>query len=124
VTISILVPLGIASKFYQGPGKYWCIHYFGDIVYVIFWSMVLFLFYPRIRPLVIVSIVITVTSVIEFSQLLDNGLLSWMRHSFIGRSLVGDTFSAYDFIYYGIGSIIAFGWMLLIQCKFRPFRRM
>ena len=106
IIILITIPIGIFSKFYNGPGYEWVNNSLSDIFYVIFWDFVLFLFIKK--PLQIIIIVFIWASLIEFSQLLHTPFLEKIRSYFIGRTLIGTTFDWTDFIYYLAGSVIAF----------------
>jgi len=114
ISILIIAPLGIASKFYHGPARFWVLHSSGDILYEIFWSMFLFLFYPRTSTYKLIGTIFLITVGIEFSQKLHYPILQWIRSSFVGRSLIGDTFSYSDISYYAIGCGIAFLWITIL----------
>ena len=104
VSICLIVPLGFYTKFYTGPETAWVNNSVGGVFYVIFWCLVIFLFYSNTKPIKIVSIVFISTSFLEFAQLWHPKFLEWLRSFFIGRTVLGTTFTYTDFLYYFIGS--------------------
>ncbi|MEL6501320.1 MAG: DUF2809 domain-containing protein, partial [Cyanobacteria bacterium J06623_1] len=42
----LIVPLGILSKAYGGVGQQWVRDYSGDVLYEIFWCLLIFWFVP------------------------------------------------------------------------------
>ena len=112
VSVLILVPLGLGLKFYPGPGHEWVNNSFGGTAYVIFWCLALFVVWPRqsaINPIVIG--VLVVTCVLEAMQLVDHPVLTRIRGTFLGRTLVGTTFVWSDFIYYVLGAVLGRFWL-------------
>lgn len=103
----VITPLGFATKFYGGPGAAWVNSYAGDIFYPIFWYFLFFFLCPNSRKWPVAAGVFWFSTAVEFTQLLDNGVLSWMRSSFIGRTLVGTGFVWADIFYYLVGSVLA-----------------
>ena len=47
----IITPLGLFSKAYAGIGQEWVQDYSGDVLYEIFWCLVVFWFVPTIKDL-------------------------------------------------------------------------
>ena len=81
--------------------------------YVTFWAVFFkFLFHKANSGRVIV-VVTLVTCILEFSQLLDFSFLQLIRSSFIGRALIGSSFSISDFPFYFLGALLA--WLLLYR---------
>ena len=101
----IIVPLGFATKFYRGPLQAWVNDSLGGLLYVVFWCLVVFLVFPRVRPLWIAAGVLLATCCLEFTQLLDWPLLITIRRSFLGRALIGTTFTWWDFPHCAGGAI-------------------
>jgi uncharacterized membrane protein len=64
--------------------------------------------FPKLAVWKNAFVVFMFTSVIEFTQLLDVHFLVFIRRSFIGRTLIGTTFSWQDFLYYFAGAVIGF----------------
>ena len=107
VVILLLTPLGFATKFYAGPGRVWVHAYAGDIHYPMFWYFLAVFFIHDARPASLCLLVFFFSTVVEFSQLSNGDMLLWLRHSFLGRTLVGVSFSFVDIFYYYIGSMLA-----------------
>lgn len=108
ILLILLVPFGFCTKFYSGPLSEWVNDSLGGVLYVIFWCLVLFLFAPNTKPLKIVLLVFIVTCAVEFLQLWKPAALESMRSNFLGRTLLGSSFSWLDFFHYAIGAFIAF----------------
>lgn len=102
----VLISIGIVSKNYHGAGANWLNNSLGGIIYVIFFACFFSLFY-RFSHTVIIGVFI-VSCLIELSQLYKPLWLVTIRTSFVGRYLLGNTYSATDFIYYASGAILAF----------------
>jgi len=87
----------------------------GGVFYEIFWCLVLTLCLPRLRPLTIALTVLIVTCCLEFMQLWHPPFLEWLRASFIGRTILGNSFGWSDFPYYFGGSLIGYFWLNRIR---------
>ena len=109
--ILILIPFGLLTKLYTGPGQVWVNHSLGGVLYEVFWCLVIFWVWPRIQYFRIAFLVFIITCVLEFMQLWHPRILEWARLSFIGRALLGTTFTWLDFPHYIIGSILG-GYLL------------
>lgn len=115
LTLFILVPLGFATKSYQGWLATWVNHYAGDIVYEVFWMVLVSLIFPRSIPAKIGWGVFLATSAIEFLQLWHTPALDAFRASFIGKTLLGTTFTWEDFPYYALGCLVGWGWLRYLR---------
>ena len=104
--ILITTILGFASKFYEGTFELWVNNSLSGMFYEIFWCLVAFLFFNNYLSISI--IVFIVTCILEFLQLWHPVFLEYIRNSFIGRTLIGNSFSYNDFIYYFIGCLISY----------------
>ena len=113
ITFSLLVvtPIGFASKFYPGPGAWWFNDYAGGMLYEIFWCLVAVLIWPRGSRLKIALCVLGITSLLECLQLYHPPFLEMIRTTFIGRILIGTSFSWWDFPYYVVGCFIGWLWI-------------
>lgn len=111
IYILVLVPLGIFCKFYSGPGKIIVSDKLAGTLYVVFWVLSVTFLFPGSNEKKIIFWVTLVTCLLEFSQLLDFNFLQMIRSTFIGRSLIGSSFSVSDFLFYFIGS--ALSWLVL-----------
>jgi len=117
ISLLIITPIGFLSKFYRGPAHLWVNDSLGGVFYEIFWCLVLTLCLPRLRPLTIASIVLIVTGCLEFLQLWHPPFLEWFRASFIGRTILGNSFGWSDFPYYFGGSLIGYYWLIRLRRK-------
>lgn len=105
----LIVPLGIGTKFYRGPGWQWFNEYAGDILYEIAWCLFFFLWFPKKRAILPIAVgVFLGTCALEFLQLWKHPLLEALRSTLLGKLLLGTTFVPADFFYYALGS--ALGW--------------
>jgi hypothetical protein len=104
----VLIPLGFATKFYTGPLASWVNNSLGGVFYEIFWCLVIFLFFPSLKALWIALIVFIATSALEFTQLWKAPFLEQIRENFIGRTLIGTSFTWTDFPYYAIGCVVGY----------------
>lgn len=104
----ILIPIGFYSKLYSGIGHEWVNNKLGGVFYEIFWCLVFFIFLPKLKPSVITILVFFITCILEFVQLLNNPVLEIIRSNFIGRTLIGNSFTWSDFLYYFIGSLCGY----------------
>lgn len=108
----IVTPLGFGLKLYEGPGQNWFNNYAAGALYVIFWCLVAFLFWPRLELITWIAVtVFAVTSLLEVLQLWHPRLLEGIRASFLGRTLIGTTFAWWDFAHYALGCALAWLWM-------------
>ena len=117
----IITPLGLLSKAYTGIGKEWVQDYSGDILYEIFWCLVVFWFVLPIKDfawlntitLKISSWVFIITCAIEISQLWFYLVPQSIKSSLVWRMLLGAGFAWWDFPHYALGSLI--GWWIINQ---------
>ncbi len=122
LSILIITPIGFYSKFYHGPAASWVNDSLGGLFYEIFWCLVVFIFFPKSRPLLIAAIVLTFTCLLEFLQLWHPLFLQTIRNNFIGVTIIGDSFTWSDFPYYFLGSGIGWLWLRWIKNKTTPNR--
>jgi len=115
ISILIIVPLGIYSKFYNGQAARWVNDSLGGVWYVIFWCLLAFLFLSNTKPWKIAATVFIITFFLEFLQLWHPPLLEFLRSDFIGRTILGTTFTWSDFPYYLVGCGIGWLWMKRLQ---------
>lgn len=91
----------------------WWRQHGGGIPYVVFWISFLFLFCPRRRCVLPVSVTATLaTSLLEFLQLWQPHWLMQFRATKFGAALLGSGFTWADFPPYFMGGAI--GYLLLI----------
>jgi len=108
LSIGMIIPLGFYSKFYAGPAEVWVNNSLGGILYVIFWSLFASLFFARISVWKIAAIILVVTCLLEILQLWHPPLLEVIRSTFIGVTLIGNSFSWLDLVHYVIGFFLSF----------------
>ena len=115
ISILIIVPLGLYSKFYSGQAARWVNDSLGGVLYVIFWCLFAFLFLSNTKPWKIAAGVFAITCFLEFLQLWHPPLLEFLRSNFIGRTVLGTSFTWLDFPYYLAGGGIGWLWMKFLQ---------
>ena len=113
VTIAAMlftVVLGLSCKYYNGPGQAF-VNNWGpaSICYEVLFVLLGLFIWPRRSAITSIAIGVCIaTCLIEASQLLDIPWLQAARGTFLGRMLLGTSFSWWDFPAYPIGSWI--GW--------------
>ncbi len=118
VLLFLIVPLGVYSKIYSGIGHEWVNNKLGGVFYEIFWCLVFFILLSRSKPIRIAFWVLIITCFLEFVQLLNNSWLVLIRSNFIGRTIIGNSFSWSDFPYYFMGSLLGYFILRAIKgCK-------
>ncbi len=122
LSITLVVPVGLFTRFYSGVGESWVRGSLGGVFYVVFWCLVVFLILDASRPLWIALAVLLVTAGLEFLQLWHPPALETLRRSFVGSALLGTTFYWNDFPYYIVGALIAWLWMNRLQGEPRERR--
>ena len=111
VSLLVVTPIGFASKFYSGPGAWWFNNYAGGVMYEIFWCLVGFSLWPRASTVLIAVRVLGITCSLEFLQLWHPHFLEIVRATFIGRTLIGTSFSWWDFPHYFVGCCAGWFWI-------------
>ena len=114
-SLLLIIPVGLASKFYGGPAANWVNNALSGAFYEIFWCLFVFLWAPRTRPVLIALSVLGITCALEFLQLWHPPLLEALRHNFLGRSLIGSDFAWTDFPYYFLGGGLGWLWIRALQ---------
>lgn len=117
VALSIVTPLGFASKWYNGPASWWSNDYGGGILYEVFWCLAAILLFPRASAIITASTVFVITCFLETLQLWHPPFLESIRSTFLGSALIGATFAWWDFPHYFIGCTL--GWYLIsiVRCR-------
>ncbi|MEL6494276.1 MAG: DUF2809 domain-containing protein [Cyanobacteria bacterium J06623_7] len=115
LALLLIVPLGLGSKAYTGIGQEWIRDYSGDVLYEIFWCLIIFWFVRQSKDAIsrikIALWVFAVTCAIEISQLWFDLVPVSIRSTFIWRMLLGAGFDWWDFPHYALGSLI--GWAVI-----------
>ncbi len=115
ILLLLITPVGFYSKVYSGPAAQWVNDSLGGVLYEIFWCLLFFLFFVKAKAWVIATSVFIVTCFLEPLQLWHPEFLEIVRSYFIGRIILGTSFSLYDFIYYFIGSGIGYLFLTRLQ---------
>lgn len=115
LALLVIVPVGFATKFYSGPAAHWVNNLLGGLFYDLFWCLFFFCLFPSARPRWIVAPVFLATCVLEILQLWHPPVLEAIRHYFLGRTLLGTTFSWLDFPFYVAGC--ALGWFWIVRTR-------
>ena len=115
IALLIITPVGFFTKFYTGSGAAWANNSLGGVFYEIFWCLLIFLFFTKLKPALIATVVFLITCVLEFTQLWKPEFLEILRENFLVRTVIGNSFTWSDFPYYVIGSLIGFVIMIMIK---------
>jgi len=121
LALAAVTALGLGLKHYTGPGRCW-VNNFGpaSVAYELFFMLLVFLLVPRRSAIVPIAVgVCAGTCILEVLQTWKPPWLEAVRATFLGRTLLGTTFSWWDFPAYVVGC--ALGWVLLLWLS-RPGR--
>ena len=86
-------------------------HYAGAILYEIFWIFLVAVIKPDLPPEKVSVMVFLGTALLEFGQLWHPEFLEMIRGNFLGRTILGNGFDLWDFLYYLLGC--GLGWRML-----------
>lgn len=100
----LLIPLGVATKLYSGPGASWIGGNLGGSVYVAFWSALILAIRPSWSVRRVAVGVFVCTTGIEFLQLWHPPVLQALRGTLLGQAVLGGVFSWIDIPWYGVGA--------------------
>lgn len=118
-SLLIIVVMGFLFKFYHGPAREWFNNYGAAIFYEIFWCLFVFLFWNSRKAVRQIPLwVFGITCALEFLQLWHLPVLQQFRSTLLGRTLIGTTFSLWDFPHYGLGCFL--GWLWLQKLVVMP----
>lgn len=105
---------GLACKYYHGPAAGW-VNNWGpaSVAYELFFVFACFFLWPyrAAAPRIAVGVFVA-TCLVEILQLWHPAWLDTIRTTFIGKSVLGNSFSWWDFPAYLVGS--AAGWGCLV----------
>jgi len=107
--------LGLSCPFYSGPGSYWFNNYLGDVLYQIFLILLIIFIFPQASTRWTSLGVFITSSLIEFLQLWHPPFLQAIRATLLGRLMLGTTFSWEDFLFYAVGGILGWRWVLAVK---------
>jgi len=109
---AFVIPAGFTCKFYQGPLGFWVRNYAAGLLYEVFWILGFFLLFPKRELIGRLSLwVFVLTSFLELLQLYQTPWIEKLREPFLGKVLLGTTFSWWDFPHYAAGCLLAV-WLL------------
>jgi len=113
VSLLVVVPLGFGLKSYTGPAQNWVNNNVAAMLYEVFWCLALLFLWPRKEFTGKIAVgVFVATCIVEVLQLWHPWALEQFRATFIGRTLLGTTFSWWDFPHYGLGCGLGWLWMM------------
>ncbi len=112
VFLCVVVVLGFALKYYSGPGRWWLNNWGASVAYEwFFMSVALLVVGSGSRIGTIAAAVCLATCALEFLQLWQPDWLVAVRSTFVGRSVLGNSFSWSDLPAYPLGCLL--GWLVL-----------
>lgn len=110
--LAFVTPLGLFLKYYSGPAAWWLNNWGSSFGYEVFFVLLVFLVLPEPRFAGRIALAVCAATVaLEFLQLVRAPMLEWCRSFWLGRALLGTTFSWWDLPAYPLGC--ALGWVLL-----------
>ena len=115
--VVFLIFIGLISKSNLFPQNGFISNYAGGIIYVVFFIVLSSLFFTETSPIKISVIVLVITSLIEFTQLIQNEVLIGIRDIKLIRALIGSTFNPFDFLFYLFGMIIGCSVLMILKSK-------
>ena len=118
LSLLIVVAMGFLFKFYPGTGHEWFNNYAAALFYEIFWCLFVFLLVRSSKAVIQIPLwVFSITCVLEFMQLWHPPVLQQFRATFLGRMLIGTTFSWWDFPHYAAGCLLGWFWLRQLQAR-------
>jgi hypothetical protein len=120
IALAVVTPLGFATKLAPGLEAPWIRFYAGGALYEIFWVLLVLALAPRWPPVRVAFGVLIATSALEVLQLWSSPLLEAIRGTFLGRTLIGSTFSWWDFPIYLLGCGLAVVLVHRLERQGRP----
>ena len=122
--VPVVIALGLACKLYSGPAATF-VNNFGpaSVAYEWLWMLLAFIVWPERKWIVRIAVVVFVaTCLIEFLQLWKHGTLETVRATFLGKMVLGNSFSWWDFPAYLVGCLSGY-WILAACCSFKTTSR-
>ena len=115
--IIVVAALGIAAKLLPFAEGTWISHGVSGLFYVTELCLILYLIFPDHSSVVLALAAFLITSLLEILQLWNPDFLEWVRSSFVGRSILGSTFSWLDYPYYLGGAVLGVILLNLVRRK-------
>ena len=114
VALLIVTALGLGTSYYEGPERLWVRDHGSGILYVMYWILLVLTVRPDSSPGRVSIVVLVLTCLVEFSQLIDVKWLKEIRRTWLGANLLGSGFKWSDLPYYAIGAIVGWGLVRLL----------
>lgn len=114
LSLAVIVPLGLLANAHREI-PVWVNNSSAGLLYVVFWCLFFYLLFPKARVWKIIIWVFLVTCLLELLQLWHPPFLVPVRETFMGKTLLGTSFSFLDMVYYVQGCLIAWLWIKGIQ---------
>ena len=112
LALLVVTPAGFLFKFYSGPAQWWFNNYGAGLLYEIFWILIGFFFLPKKELANKIPLWVLIgTSILEVLQLWHPWYLEKTRSYFLGRALIGTSFTWWDFPHYVVGCLL--GWLVV-----------
>jgi hypothetical protein len=112
LALLVVTPAGFLFKFYSGPAQWWFNNYGAGLLYEVFWILIGFFFWPKKKLANKIALWVLIgTSVLEVLQLWHPWHLEKIRSYFLGRALIGTSFTWWDFPHYVVGCLL--GWLVV-----------
>ncbi|NJR37870.1 MAG: DUF2809 domain-containing protein [Leptolyngbyaceae cyanobacterium CSU_1_4] len=109
ISIVLIIPLGYSVRFSTGLGIPLLQDIIGSLAYQVLLMLIASFFYPR-ASLVKIAVWVCVASCVgELLQLWQPPFLQSIRATWLGRIVLGNTFTLSDFPPYAVGSFL--GWL-------------
>ncbi len=117
IVIIIITILGFGSKHYHGIYEHIINNKIAGLWYVVFWTLLIRFFSPRIPLYLLSGIVLMTTIALEFTQLLSFEFMQTLRNFYVIRAIIGSHFSWSDLPFYFGGSIVSVLLIITIEKK-------
>ncbi|MEM8641678.1 MAG: DUF2809 domain-containing protein [Cyanobacteria bacterium P01_G01_bin.54] len=115
LSLALLIPLGLAVRFYPLPPGSWLNDLLGSVAYEIAWCLLAWVIWPRPQAIWQIPLwVFGCTCLIEVLQLWHPAWLVAIRATLPGRLILGNTFVWLDFVHYALGAIAGWLWLQAI----------
>jgi len=94
LALLVVTPAGFLFKFYSGPAQWWFNNYGAGLSYEVFWILIGCFFWPKKEPANKIALCVFIgTSILEVLQLWHPWHLEKIRSYFLGRALIGTSFT-------------------------------
>ena len=118
VILMILVFItALYTKEYKGQHQHIINANIGGILYVLFGSLLFSALFMRLKPFAAVLLSLGITCLLEFLQYLRLPFMVEITRQKAMAYLFGSSFNPVDFIYYGIGGLVALGLLFMLKHK-------